>query len=251
VCNPFKVTGGATQWCTTYISNSRVGVSVVKTASSHDQQPTRPGSLTWPGITVFTLMVIAGCRLAWTGVDRWGRTEATLWCLDWVQTEMELTYRSRGVGSEKNRRMQLSYFAFACNLWHCPGIQTMKFQEGLRWTNTYWFGRWYCTIKINSSVTRHGGAWRDEFWNLITHHGGSSRIYFLSRSVQNLGSGLLWASFLSCGHSPYNFLAILKVSCFKLHNYRASDQIQPKFNGEKWIFFLFNRFAEINFSDDS
>jgi hypothetical protein len=94
----------------------------------------------------------------------------------------------------------------------------------------------YCTIKINSSVTRHGGAWRDEFWNLVTRHRGCWRIHFSSRSVQILGSGLLWASLLGCRHSPYHFLAILKVSCFKLHNHRALDQIQPKFNREKWIF---------------
>jgi hypothetical protein len=36
--------------------------------------------------------------------------------------------------------------------------------------------------------------------------------------------------------TPHNFLATLKVSCFKPHKRRASDQIQPKFNGEKWIF---------------
>jgi hypothetical protein len=36
----------------------------------------------------------------------------------------------------------------------------------------------YCTIKINSSVTRHAGAWCDEFCNLVTRHRGSWRIYF-------------------------------------------------------------------------
>jgi hypothetical protein len=35
--------------------------------------------------------------------------------------------------------------------------------------------------------------------------------------------------------TPYKFLVILKVSCFKPHKHRASDQIQLKFNDKKWF----------------
>jgi hypothetical protein len=73
----------------------------------------------------------------------------------------------------------------------------------------------YCTIKINSSVTHHAGAWRDEFCNLVTRHGGSWRISFSSRQVENFGSGGLGAISLNCGHFPLNLLPIFKVFGFK------------------------------------
>jgi hypothetical protein len=110
----------------------------------------------------------------------------------------------------------------------------------------------YCTIKINSSVTRHGVLDVTNFGTLSRVTEALDEYTFSSWLVQNLGSGLLCANFLSCRHSPYNFLAILKVSCFKSHKHRASDQIKTEFNRSSTVkngFFLFNRFGEINFSD--
>lgn len=92
----------------------------------------------------------------------------------------------------------------------------------------------YCTIKFNSSVTRHKGAWRDEFWSFVTGHADPWRICFPSRLVEIFGSGLLGVSLLSCDHFLLNILQIHKVSGFKNGDL---DQIQP-FN-RKNAFFLF------------